>query len=204
MAEPDFDSKWEGGIWLPKIIEKVDHIIYLPKLGAHGVAGYTCGIKNAVGWLRDDSRLQLHQKGQTFFEKIAEINYFPSIRNKLRFTLTLVHSVLLNIGPEIGGKYDFDGCIVLASRRLIDHDYLASILLPWFDKHDVSFFDLYSPYPDHVNFWNRKLVKDIWGKEALKHYQPITAYSLSKNMEYDICISHLGWLEGYRPERIVV
>ena len=108
-AKLDFENQWEDGLWLPKIVQQVDHIIYLTRLGTHALAGYTCGIKNAVGWLRDDSRLLYHQRGETFFEKAAEINHAPELRKKLRFTLTLGDSALLDIGPDFGGEYDFDG-----------------------------------------------------------------------------------------------
>ena len=71
----DFGNNWEGRLWLPDVLREVDHIIYLPRLGAHVISGCTCGIKNGVGFLRDDSRLFLHQRGATFHEKIAEINH---------------------------------------------------------------------------------------------------------------------------------
>jgi len=200
----DFKNQWEDGLWLPKIVQKVDHIIYLTRLGTHALAGYTCGIKNAVGWLRDDSRLLYHQRGKTFFEKTAEISHAPDLRNKLRFTLTLGDSALLDIGPDFGGEYDFAGCVALASRSLVDHDSLAAALLPWLDDNDLSFYDLHSPYPGHVNFWNRNLVKQTWGADALGKYQPILPYNLSQPLEYDTTISHLAWLQRYRPKRIAI
>ena len=202
--QPDFQSTWENGIWLPSIINKVDHIIYLPRLGSHALAGYTCAIKNAVGWLRDDSRLELHQKADTFFEKFAEINHFPSIRNKLRFVLTIADSALLNIGPDIGSIHKFDGTLFLASENIVDHDYLASLLLRWFDSEDRSILDMINIYPNQTNFWNKRLVKRTWGKKAADKYLPILPYDLDKNIAYDSCLSHLGWLQRYRPGRIEV
>lgn len=202
--KPDFQSTWDNGIWIPNIIREVDHIIYLPRLGTHALAGYTCAIKNAVGWLRDDSRLELHQKGDSFFEKFAEINHFPSIRKKLRFSLTIADSALLNIGPDIGSKHTFDGTLFLASENLVDHDFLASILLRWFDTEDLSLLDTMYPYPNQVNFWNKRLVKNTWGKEAADDYSPIEPFNLDKNIEHDSCLSHLGYLQGYRPENITV
>jgi uncharacterized protein (DUF362 family) len=202
--QPDFKSTWEKGVWLPNIINDVDHIIYLPRLGSHALAGYTCAVKNAVGWLRDDSRQELHQKGDTFFEKFAEINHFPAIRHKFRFALTIADSALLNIGPDIGSKYTFDGTLFLGSENLVDHDYLASLLLRWFDGEDMSALDMINMYPNQVNFWNKRLVKNTWGKEAQDGYLPILPFDLDKNIEYDSCLSHLGWLQGYRPGDIEV
>ena len=203
-AKLDFENSWQDALWLPKIVQKVDHIIYLNRLGTHALAGYTCGIKNAVGWLRDDSRLLYHQQGGTFFEKTAEINHAPALRKKLRLCLTLGDSALLDIGPDFGGEYDFDGCVALASRSLVDHDSLAAALLPWLDENHLSFYDLHSPYPGHVNFWNRNLVKQTWGPGALARYQPILPYRLSQPLEYDTAISHLAWLQRYRPKKIAV
>jgi len=70
-------------------------------------------VKNAVGWLRDDSRLLLHQKGARFYERLAEINHFRPLRDKLRFTLTLADRALLKIGPDFGGQYKFGGWLAL-------------------------------------------------------------------------------------------
>ena len=202
--EPDFDNHWEGALWVPRILEEVDHVIYLPRLGAHAVAGYTCGIKIAVGWMRDDSRLKLHQRGMTFFEKIAEINHIAPLRDRLRFTLTIGEAALLDVGPDIGGKYDFDGCMAVASKRLVDHDFLSTVLLPWFDDHEAGFYDIYSPYPRHINFWNKWLVGEFWGEEAKKFYQPILPFTLGQSMEFDFCVSHMAVLQRYRPEKIAV
>lgn len=202
--KPDFQSQWNSGVWLPNIINDVDHIIYLPRLGTHALAGYTCAIKNAVGWLRDDSRLELHQKGGTFFEKFAEINHFPAIRNKYRFSLTIADSALLNIGPDIGSKHRFDNTLFLASENMVDHDYIASLLLRWYDSEDLSMLDTMYPYPNQVNFWNKWLVKNTWGKDAMEEYVPINPFNLDKNIAHDSCLSHLGWLKGYRPDVITL
>ena len=200
----DFEDSWQGTLWLPKILRRVDHVVYLTRLGTHALAGYTCGIKNAVGWLRDDSRLVYHQRGGTFFEKAAEINHAPPLRDKLRLCLTLGDAALLDIGPDFGGEYDFHGCVALAARNLVDHDSVAAALLPWLDDDTWSFYDLHSPYPGHVNFWNRTLVKTTWGAGALDGYKPIVPYNLSQPLAHDASISHLAWLQRYRPKKIEV
>jgi len=203
-AESDFDTTWKDNLFLPKILQKVDHIINLPRLGRHSIAGYTCGIKNAVGWLRDDSRRVLHLDGPTFFQKIADINHFPIIRKKLRFTLTLADSALLKIGPDFGGEYDFGGYLVLASSNLVDHDFLASSLLPWLDAHCPSPFGLYATYPKHINYWNRLVVKTTWGEESAEKCQFIKAYNYGESIAHDTLISHMAYLQKYRPAKIAV
>jgi uncharacterized protein (DUF362 family) len=203
-AEPDFPSVWQRDLWLPKILQRVDHVVYVPRLGSHSLAGYTCGVKNAVGWLRDDSRLVLHQKGAAFYERIAEINHFEPLRSKLRLTITLCHAVLTNIGPDFGDVYPLPGCLALASTRLVDHDAVAAALLPWFDEQQSSLYDLYAPFPEHVNYWNRGLVEQTWGKDALQAYEPIAAYPIGGPIGRDACLSYLGRLQGYGPSRIEV
>lgn len=200
----DFSDSWEGALWLPRILQQVDHVIYLPRLGTHALTGYTCGVKNAVGWLRDDSRLAYHRRGRTFFEKAAEINHASPLREKLRLVLTLGDAALLDIGPDFGGEYDFDGCVALASTSLVDHDFVASALLPWLDDHNLSFYDIYSPYPAHVDFWNRNLIKETWGEQAMSRYQAIEPYVTARRLEHDTCLSHLAWLQRYRPTKIKV
>lgn len=204
QAEPDFESVWKQDLWLPRILEQVDHVVNLPRLGAHSLAGYTCGIKSAVGYLRDDSRLILHQRGASFYERIAEINHVRPLRDKLRMTVTLCHAALTNIGPDFGAVRRFDGCVALASASLIDHDALASALLPWLDRGHTSMFDLYSPFPDHVNYWNRGLVREAWGEQSLEAYEQITAFRLGGSVEHDAGLSHLGRLQRYRPSKIQV
>ncbi|HEY3354577.1 MAG TPA: DUF362 domain-containing protein [Polyangia bacterium] len=205
VAPPrDFAGVWQGDLFVARVLDEVDHVVNLPRLGTHAIAGYTCGVKNAVGWLRDDSRRVLHQRGARFFERIAEINHIAPLRAKLRLTVTLAHRALLNIGPDFGGTYRFDGCLALAARRLVDHDAVASALLPWLDGDSASFFDLYAPYPRHVNFWNRGLVKDTWGKPALAAYEPILPFPRGAPLAHDAGLAHLARLEGYRPARIAV
>ena len=203
-AHADFETAWKAAPFLPRILKEVDHVINLPRLGAHVLAGYTCATKIAVGWLRDDSRLELHQRAKTFFQKTAEISHFPAIREKLRFSLTLGDQALLNIGPDMGSKVDLEGVVAVASTRLVDHDLLASAMLLWLDRNDTSLFDLYTPYPEDADHWNRVLVDMAWGERALERYSPLRPYELEKGLAHDHCLSHLALLQNYRPRRIDV
>ena len=202
--ELSFTNHWQEQLWLPRILEEVDHVVNLPRLSTHAVAGYTCAVKNAVGWLRDDSRGYLHQKGKTFFEKIAEINHAPPLADKLRLNITIVDSVLLNIGPDFGGEHDLPGCLALASTRLLDHDALASALLAYMDRRDLSFYDIYSPYPGGSNLFNKIFVGMTWGKKAAQGYEPLATHPLGRSLAQDACLSHLGTLQQYRPNRVAV
>ncbi|PJB42408.1 MAG: hypothetical protein CO108_11705 [Deltaproteobacteria bacterium CG_4_9_14_3_um_filter_63_12] len=206
-AQADFaGDHWEGGatLFLPEVLNRVQHVINLPRLGTHSLAGYTCAVKNGVGWLRDDSRKVLHQKAATFFEKMAEIHHFQPLRDKLRVHLTLGDAALLNIGPDFGSNYDFDGILALASSEAVDHDLVASAVLNWLDGDDTSFFDLYTPYPEDVDHWNLGLVEDTWGDEAIADYEPLVAFERGRGLEYDRALSHLAMLQNRRPDRVAV
>jgi uncharacterized protein (DUF362 family) len=198
-VEPDFVDRWEGELWLADAPFEVDHIVNLPRLGHHALAGITCGVKLAVGYLRDDSRRHLHQRAGSFFEQMAELAHVSPLREKHRFTLTIGEQALLNIGPDFGSVCDFDGLLALGSTRLVDHDLVATAVLAWLDSQDASFFDLYAPYPEDANFWNRGLVKDTWGEEAMARYEPLVPFSLGAGLAFDRCLSHLAALQRYRP-----
>ena len=203
-AEFDGPNVWDEQLYLPRILDEVDHVVYLPRLATHTLAGYTCAAKLAVGWLRDDSRKHLHQQAGTFFEQTAEINLAPPIRDKLRFSLSLGDGALLNIGPDIGSHYDFEGVVGVGAERIVDHDLLASAMLIWLDRDDTSFWDVYAPYPEHADHWNSYLVELIWGEQALERYVPLHPYELERGLAYDVCLSHLALRQGYRPAQIEV
>ena len=111
---------WPAGFYVTNCIEKVDHIINLPRLSAHSQTGVTLGFKNMVGILRDDSRMDFHANGPfnnfikreargstlksvddgsgTFIEKIVEIS--DSIKEKLRVTLFVATKAQATFGPN--------------------------------------------------------------------------------------------------------
>ncbi|MET0390525.1 MAG: DUF362 domain-containing protein, partial [Polyangiales bacterium] len=200
QARPDFVSCWDDKLFLPDVLRQIDHVVVLPRLGAHAIAGYSCAVKAAVGWLRDDSRLALHRDGDRFYERIAEINHMPPLRDKLRLVVTVVDKALVSIGPDIGDTYAFDGCFALASDSLLEHDAVASTLLGWLREHSgFSFFDLYSPYPEHVNYWNRRFIAQTWGERGELGYVDLAPPRGAGRIEDDAMLSHLAML---RRERV--
>ena len=69
------DNHWPRGMRIPSIITQADHINYMPRLGTHSLAGNTQAHKMAIGWLRDDSRHDLHNDAQYYYEKYTEVSY---------------------------------------------------------------------------------------------------------------------------------
>lgn len=200
--EADFENHWPEGVWLPRIIDEVDHIIYLTRLSTHVMAGYTAGIKVSVGWLRDDSRKHLHRDAATFFERYAEVNHFAPLRDKIRFVLTMGDAALLDFGPDQGAVYQFSHPHAIASRNLVDHDSVVSAMLPWLDKDMASVFDAALFYPRRSNAINAAFVRGIWGKEASRDYTRMVPPRDISKLSHDRARHHLATLQGYRPSEI--
>jgi hypothetical protein len=125
-GEPPQGSHWKEAIFLPSILKEVDHVVYLPRLSTHILAGITLASKSAVGWLREDSRLELHRDAGTFYEKTAEINGVPEIRQKLRLVLTVGTSAQTTWGPDFGYNAMPECGLIIASENLATHDLFAT------------------------------------------------------------------------------
>jgi len=120
---------WPRGMYLPNIVREVDHIVYLPRIGAHVLAGLTLAHKSAIGWLRDDSRHDVHNDAEQFYAKYVEISHAREIAERYRMTATLAEKVLLHGGPDRGTAYEADPRIVIASQSMASHDALAASIL---------------------------------------------------------------------------
>ena len=158
-----------------------------------------------IHWLRDDSRLALHRDGDVFFQRLAELNHVPALRDRLRLVVTLVDRALVSIGPDFGSSYEFPGCFALASTSLVEHDAVASLLLPWLRAHaGFSVYDLYEPFPAHANYWNERFVKQTWGERDAIGYRTLEPARFGTRIENDVTLSHLATLQRRRVERIEV
>jgi hypothetical protein len=199
----DFPNHWKNELFVPDILKNVDHIIYLPRLSSHCISGYTSGLKIAVGFLRDDSRLSLHRDGEYFHEKIAELSLIPDIRKKLRCVITIADKALLHFGPDMGKIHTLGKVVVIASKNIVEHDYLSAAILNKFNNTYGSFFK-YAPkfhFPTSVS-WNNYLVKSIWGKAEGEKTSKISAFALDDMMQNHPSISHYCKLSNYHPSTI--
>lgn len=145
---PPAGSGWSQPMFIPRIVTEVDHLVYLPRLSSHVLAGYTHGHKLAMGWLRDDSRFHVHNDAATLHEKYTEINYVPEIASRLRLVLTLAERILLDGGPDEGTIADVDPRIVIASDSLARHDALSVAALAAIDEvteKDPEVTNVYGP-----------------------------------------------------------
>jgi len=166
----EHDSHWRGELILPNILNQVDHVVLLPRVSRHVLAGTTLGLKAAVGWLRDDSRLELHRDAKSFFEKIAEINDAKVLRQKLRLVLTVATKVQTTFGPDRGFAAEPDPGLVFGSTSLLAHDMVSLGWLLWnreyaTPRNQVAWYR--DPYLIHPGTINRLFVGYIWGVRQL-------------------------------------
>lgn len=129
---------WPRGAWLSNVIKQVDHVIYMPRLGAHQLAGLSMGLKIAVGWLRDDSRHDLHKDARYFHAKYTELTFADELRSRLRLIVTACDKALLHGGPDTGTIYDLDPAIVIASANIANHDAVACSTMVTLEKAVAS------------------------------------------------------------------
>jgi len=163
-GEAPAGSHFRGDILLPQIVREVDHIVYLPRVSKHVLAGTTLALKGAVGWLREDSRRELHREGATFLEKCADINGCREIRERLRLVLSVGTQVQTSFGPDEGHVATPEVGLVIASEDPIDHDAVSFAYLmevsarstPWRAR-------TFDPYPAFASLINRGFVSWVWG-----------------------------------------
>jgi uncharacterized protein (DUF362 family) len=193
-------SHWEQGVWLPKVLKEVDHVVYLPRVGSHILAGVTLGLKSAVGWLRDDSRMELHRDSDTFFEKIAEISATPVIRSKLRLTLSVAHRVLTTFGPDRGYVATPDIGLVVASADLAAHDAAAVAWYLWNHGHSTPEEEKgRDPKRFPVSAINQRFVGHTWGDDAGAGTGQLPRPELQRARD-DLAIARAAELWGGYPE----
>jgi uncharacterized protein (DUF362 family) len=162
----EHDGHWRDEMMFPNILNMVDHVVLLPRVSRHIVAGTTLGLKAAVGWLRDDSRLELHRDAKSFFEKVAEINDAKVLRQKLRLVLTVATRVQTTFGPDRGFAAEPDPGLIFGSTSLLAHDMAALGWLLWNREYATPRAQLAwyrDPYLTFPGTLNCLFVGYIWG-----------------------------------------
>ena len=108
---------------MPKIFTEVDHVVVLPTLRTHQMAGFTMGMKIFVGVLPQDERFAMH-KSLAFFESIAEIALGT---DKIRLSILDARQGFNSEGPDAGNL--INPGIVIASKNLVAADAVGLALL---------------------------------------------------------------------------
>ncbi len=205
------DTWWTEPMMLAKVIREVDHVVYLPRLSSHVLAGYTHGLKLGVGWLRDDSRYDFHHHAEHFHEKYVDVNYCAELADRLRLTLTLAESILLHDGPDHGTVLDLDQPLVIASPHLANHDAVTVALLAHYnDVTDRDGDSEGTPYGRLASVWNRAFVSLVegwtglpWG-DGVGPYEGYTPHRFARGVDQDRALRRAYELEGGVPESIPV
>jgi uncharacterized protein (DUF362 family) len=116
---------WKKPLMLPMILKEVDHIILIPRCARHLMASSTLSMKAAIGYLRTDSRIELHQDADSFHEKIVEVNTLPTLLKKQRLILTVADKVLSTYGPNKGYVIQPSIGLVISSTSNVAHDMVS-------------------------------------------------------------------------------
>ncbi len=193
---------WQGELMLPNILTQVDHVILLPRVSRHALAGSTLGLKAAVGWLRDDSRLELHRDARSFLEKIVEINDATILRQKLRLILSVATKVQTTFGPDVGFAAEPDPGLVFSAESLLAHDMAALAWLLWNREHETPRVHLSwvgDPYQLWPGFMNRAFVGYIWGVREFWNSETYKSIPLT-SVSTDPQLSRAASLWGGMPQ----
>jgi uncharacterized protein (DUF362 family) len=155
---------WGQPLYVSDILDRVDHLVYLPRVGSHVMGDITSGMKLGVGLLREDSRLRFHQGGSAFYAMYEEINHVPEIQSKLRLLISSGRKVLANFGPDAGYVTEPGKGLVFASTDILAHEVFALAWLKWNREHEIPF---YAPTPSGAltrfrSAINKGFVRWIW------------------------------------------
>ncbi len=205
-------SAWRRAPHITRVVTEVDHIVYMPRLSAHCLAGYTHGHKIAVGFLRDDSRHLMHADGERLYEQYTELNYCEEISSRLRMTVTVAEAVLIDGGPDGGRIATADPRIILASRHLANHDAVSVGLLGW-SKATLKQTSLTPglPFGAWASMTNAAFVSAVgtttglpWTSDDAVGVSLYDAHDFFKGGAIDRCLAHAYALAGGAPDRIAV
>ncbi len=163
-TQPEGAHHWKKPLMISSVVNRVDHIIFMPRVSSHMMGDITSGFKLGVGFLRDDSRREFHSGGKDFYAMYEEINEIPEIKNKLRLSLTSGRKVLTTIGPDFGTVAVPEQGLIFASEDLLAHELLSYAWLQWNREFNTS--GLAKVTKGNVqrfrSFFNRKLIERTW------------------------------------------
>lgn len=137
-VEPAGAHHWTRPLVVTNALEEVDHVVYLARVSSHATGAFTSGLKIAVGFLRGDSRLALHQGGADFNALWEEVQAVEPIASRLRLVLSSGSRVLATIGPDIGQTIEPEHGLLFASEDLLAHEILSAAWLRWNRDHRAS------------------------------------------------------------------
>lgn len=167
QTSPPGNHHWETPLWIPSIVNQVDHIIFMPRVSSHVMGDLTSGMKLGVGFLREDSRRVFHSGGKDFFAMYEKIAQVPEISSRLRLTITSGRKVLTTIGPDFGDVAEPEYGLVFASEDLLANEIFSYAWLFWNRVFETSYFAKVTKgkVSRFGSFINKKFVGKYWPKE---------------------------------------
>ena len=190
---------------IPAKLDEVDHIIYLPRVSSHILAGKTLGFKLGVGFLRSDSRGDFHKGGKYFYAMYEEINHVPPIASKLRLTVSSGRLVLTLVGPNEGPTAKPDHGLVLASDDLLAHEMLAYAWLQWnrqFETSSIAHMTMGSHTKSRSRY-NKQFSDRMWPDKSGRGTPPIDYFEPGNLYNHPAIVNHLKRMGGL-PRNIAV
>jgi len=179
---PAHGSHWTSPLKITRAVEEVDHIIYLPRVANHMMAGETFGFKLAVGFLAPDSRsVGLHSlfTNIDLHAKYQEINHIPEIEDKFRLAISSGTKVVTTQGPDFGTIVEPEVGLIFASDDILANDLLAGAWLEA-NRGMVTGIDLYCK-PANRNALERKQANGtvealVWEQLNTNSNSSVTSY----------------------------
>lgn len=126
-VKPQMAIHWPEGFSVPRLFDQIDHIIALPRLSTHAMAGFTMGLKIFVGALPPEERLAMHTTyllSPGFLNCLAEI---ALCSDKIRLSILDARQGFSEGGPDEGTVVSPG--IIMASRSLVGADAVGLALL---------------------------------------------------------------------------
>lgn len=167
QTSPPGTHHWETPLWIPSIINQVDHIIFMPRVSSHVMGELTSGMKLGVGFLREDSRRVFHSGGNNFFAMYEEIAQVPEISSRLRLVITSGRKVLTTIGPDFGDVAAPEHGLVFATEDLLANEIFSYAWLMWNREFKTSYLAKVTKgnVSRFGSFINKKFVGKYWPKD---------------------------------------
>jgi len=200
------NGHWRDEVWVARAAARAEHIVYLPRVSHHTLAFATLGLMLGVGWLREDSRLELHRYAESFAEKFADVNRVPAIAERLRLVVTDATAVQTTFGPDFGYVARPATGLVLASTDLLAHDFVAHRWLAWTRAqatHGASPHWFLDGVYRRASLANRCLVNMVWGPAEAARTGTLAAPRVDHPLD-DPALAHACRARGGAPEALTL
>ncbi len=184
-------ESWPNGFYATKTVKDVKHIISLPRVSTHAMTGVSLALKNWVGILRDDSRMEMHSSRDNIFSKISEIPIV--IIKKLRFTMFASTQLQTTFGPlRIQKSYvkTPEAGLIFGSEDLLSSEVFATAWLQYNIERTPLIHRLLDRYNINRKYpvmrgWKRDIPVNPWEFPMVKH-----ALAMKLGYKENIIISH--------------